>query len=101
MSNQLNNVGILSKFLMAVSIGMISLTISPAYSACDEITVNCKNQQIEVLKKQIADLEIINAELQYDVDDLKSKFKSSSKSLKLCEINLKNVKVEIESCGKR
>ena len=80
---------------------MISLTISPAYSACDEITVNCKNQQIEVLKKQIADLEIINAELQYDVDDLKSKFKSSSKSLKLCEINLKNVKVEIESCGKR
>ncbi|MDC3409002.1 hypothetical protein OAY00_04515 [Burkholderiales bacterium] len=101
MSNQLNNVGILRKFLMAVSIGMISLTISPAYSACDEITVNCKNQQIEVLKKQIADLEIINAELQYDVDDLKSKFKSSSKSLKLCEINLKNVKVEIESCGKR
>ena len=101
MSNQLNNAGILRKFLMAVSIGMISLTISPAYSACDEITVNCKNQQIEVLKKQIADLEIINAELQYDVDDLKSKFKSSSKSLKLCEINLKNVKVEIESCGKR
>ena len=101
MSNQLNNVGILRKFLMAVSIGMISLTISPTYSACDEITVNCKNQQIEVLKKQIADLEIINAELQYDVDDLKSKFKSSSKSLKLCEINLKNVKVEIESCGKR
>ena len=101
MSNQLNNVGILRKFLMAVSIGMISLTISPAYSACDEITVNCKNQQIKVLKKQIADLEIINAELQYDVDDLKSKFKSSSKSLKLCEINLKNVKVEIESCGKR
>jgi hypothetical protein len=39
--------------------------------------------------------------LQYDVDDLKNKFKSSSKELKLCEINLKNVKVEIESCGKR
>ena len=55
----------------------------------------------EILKKQITDLEIINAELQYDVDDLKNKFKSSSKGLKLCEINLKNVKVEIESCGKR
>jgi hypothetical protein len=39
--------------------------------------------------------------LQYDVDDLKNKFKSSSKELKLCGINLKNVKVEIESCGKR
>ena len=55
MSNQLNNMGILRKFLMAVSIGMISLTMSPAYSACDEITVNCKNQQIKVLKKQIAE----------------------------------------------
>lgn len=101
MSNQLSNLGILRKLLMAVSIGMVSLTTSPAHSACDEVTVNCKNQQIEILKKQITDLEIINAELQYDVDDLKNKFKSSSKGLKLCEINLKNVKVEIESCGKR
>ncbi len=101
MSNQLNYFPILRKFLIGASIGMLSLTISPAFSACDEATVRCKNQQIEVLKKQIAKLEIINAELQYDVDDLKTKFRSSSKGLKLCEINLKNVKVEIESCGKR
>jgi hypothetical protein len=50
--------------------------------------------------EQIQRLEINNAELRFDVDDLRAKLKMSDKKLNLCAINLKNIRVEMRSCGK-
>ena len=50
--------------------------------------------------EQIQRLEINNAELRFDVDDLRAKLKMSDKKLNLCAVNLKNITVEMRSCGK-
>lgn len=80
--------------------GAALILIHPAYAACDANTIDCQNTTIKNLKQQIELLEIDNAELRYDNDDLRERLKATKKKLDLCSINLKNVTVEIQSCGK-
>ena len=71
----------------------------PVYAACDT-DIDCQNKKISDLKQQIELLEIDNAELRYDNNDLQERLKATKKKFDLCSINLKNVTVEIQSCGK-
>jgi len=80
--------------------GATLILIHPAHAVCDGDTIDCQNTTIKNLKQQIELLEIDNAELRYDNDDLRERLKATKKKLDLCSINLKNVTVEIQSCGK-
>lgn len=87
--------------LLGFLIACIYVTSSfAATEDCDSAPVICKDQIIEALKENISALEIENAELRYDVDDWREKAKKYRHKLNGCEINLKNVKTEILSCGK-
>jgi len=81
-------------------VGVVLLFSHSVYAVCDADTLECKNQRIEDLRQQVQTLEIYNAELRYDNDDLSERLKATKKKLDLCSINLKNVTVEIQSCGK-
>lgn len=88
------------KYFQCFLTGAALILIHPAHAACDGDTIDCQNTTIKNLKQQIELLEIDNAELRYDNDDLRERLKATKKKLDLCSINLKNVTVEIQSCGK-
>ena len=57
-----------------------------------------KNQQIAELNARIEAIEIENAELKYDVSELKPKTRALKKELNQCKVNLKNVRSVVEGC---
>ena len=67
-------------------------------AACVDETLECKNQQIAELNARIEALEIENAELKYDVSELKPKTRALKKELNQCKVNLKNVRSVVEGC---
>lgn len=67
-------------------------------AACVEETLECKNQQIDELHARINALEIENAELKYDVSELKPTTRTLKKELNQCKVNLKNVRSVVEGC---
>ncbi len=76
----------------------LMLLPSTLRAACVDETLECKNQQITELNARIEALEIENAELKYDVSDLKPKSRALKKELNQCKINLKNVRSVVEGC---
>lgn len=90
----------IKKYYLYLLLSSVFVFSQPAYAVCDADTLECKNRIIDNMKQQIVTLEIDNAELRYDNDDLRERLKATKKKLDLCSINLKNVTVEIESCGK-
>jgi len=65
---------------------------------CDQTPSDSSEVEICQLKKEIVNLKIKLAELEYDVDDLKQKNQKLTKNSNLCELNLKNVKQEFKAC---
>ena len=65
---------------------------------CDQKPSDSSEIEICQLKKEIVNLKIKLAELEYDVDDLKQKNQKLTKNSNLCEVNLKNVKQEFKAC---
>lgn len=65
---------------------------------CDQTRSDSHGAEVCQLKKEIVNLKIKLAELEYDVDDLKQKNQQLTKNLNLCELNLKNVKQEFKAC---
>lgn len=90
----------LYKLLIGTLIGISSAMSTSSHAECNEETLTCKNEIVSDLKRKIERLEIDNAELRYDVDDLRNKLKVNDKKLNLCAINLKNITVEMRACGK-
>ena len=77
---------------------MLAMIPSTLRAACVDETLECKNQQIAELNARIEALEIVNAELKYDVSELKPKTRALKKELNQCKVNLKNVRSVVESC---
>ncbi|HBZ18827.1 MAG TPA: hypothetical protein DEO41_05455 [Betaproteobacteria bacterium] len=100
MTNQHEYKRLFHKVLRGTLIGIFLAASSVSHAGCEDETVICKNQNISDLMKQIERFEIDNAELRFDVDDLRAKLKMSDKKLNLCAVNLKNITVEMRSCGK-
>ena len=67
-------------------------------SECDQTPSDSHGTEVCQLKKEIVNLKIKLAELEYDVDDLKQKNQKLTKNSNLCELNLKNVKQEFKAC---
>jgi peptidoglycan hydrolase CwlO-like protein len=65
---------------------------------CDQTPSDSQEVEVCQLKKEIVNLKIKLAELEYDVDDLKQKNQQLTKNLNLCALNLKNVKQEFKAC---
>jgi len=65
---------------------------------CYQTRSDSHEAEVCQLKKEIVNLKIKLAELEYDVDDLKQKNQKLTKNLNLCELNLKNVKQEFKAC---
>jgi len=84
----------------ATLIFLLALMLLPSTlrAACVDETLECKNQQIAELNARIEALEIENAELKYDVSDLKPKSRALKKELNQCKVNLKNVRSVVEGC---
>jgi len=77
---------------------MLAMIPSTPRAACVDETLECKNQQIAELNARIEALEIENAELKYDVSELKPKTRALKKELNQCKVNLKNVRSVVEGC---
>tara|TARA_B110000285_G_C14855135_1_gene481859 strand:- start:274 stop:576 length:303 start_codon:yes stop_codon:yes gene_type:complete len=100
MTNQHEYKRLFHKVLRGTLIGVFLSVSTVSHAGCEDVTVTCKNKNISDLMEQIQRLEINNAELRFEVDDLRAKLKMSDKKLNLCAINLKNIRVEMRSCGK-
>jgi len=88
------------RYFQCLLVGVALIVVQPTHAACDANTIECQKSTIGDLKQQIELLEIDNAELRYDNDDLRERLKTTKKKCDLCSINLKNVTVEIQSCRK-
>jgi peptidoglycan hydrolase CwlO-like protein len=77
---------------------MLAMIPSTLRAACVDETLECKNQQIAELNARIEALEIENAELKYDVSELKPTTRALKKELNQCKVNLKNVRSVVEGC---
>jgi len=88
------------KYSNATFIFLCTLFLIPSTlrAACIDETLECKNQKITELTARIEALEIENAELKYDVNDLKPKTRTLKKELNQCKVNLKNVRSVVEGC---
>ena len=89
-----------NNLLRAALIGIFLAMSTPSHAACNEETLVCKNVTISDLIQQIERLEIDNAKMRYDVEDLRDKLKVTDRELSLCMVNLKNITVEMRTCGK-
>ena len=77
---------------------LLMLNTNVFANECDQTPSDSQEAEVCQLKKEIVNLKIKLAELEYDVDDLKQKNQKLTKNLNLCELNLKNVKQEFKAC---
>jgi len=90
----------LKKYSNVTLVFLCTLFLIPSTlrAACVDETLECKNKQITELTARVEALEIENAELKYDVSELKPKARALKKELNQCKVNLKNVRSVVEGC---